>query len=335
VSLWHSHQKLKLAQRLFGLPCHKVHLTCSKVSVNSTPDILKLLDVKPVQDADELLAVRGRLKITDQQLKAPSARAVTTVSGFIPRFSAALSRYVFIVARWSSSADSKALALISRWCWSIVRMLWTVDNARKGFKAAFILILSGIWPPSTWTITAVAGAAQSLAAGDLRFSWEHRTHLSCEQLDIVVVIYRRRTVNSPGCFELPIAIQGPCSHCNLAKSGWMEPNTGLWEYFANHTRITAFMFLYPDLMIRKHSVKIRFRVSRFIELVTTLWTNVQPVSINFDCAANTEFWTFPREICSSWRRPNSGLMQELSRRRLRVSLFTTCWELTATSLQQL
>jgi len=34
------------------------------------------------------------------------------------------------------------------------------------------------------------------------------------------------------------------------------------------------MFLYPDLMIRKHSVKIRFRVSRFIELVATLWTNV-------------------------------------------------------------
>ena len=39
-------------------------------------------------------------------------------------------------------------------------------------------------------------------------------------------------------------------------------------------RITAFMFLYPDLMIRKHSVKVRFRMSRFIQLVTALWTNV-------------------------------------------------------------
>jgi len=48
----------------------------------------------------------------------------------------------------------------------------TVDNARKGFKAAFIPLLERNMTPSTWTITAVAGAAQSLAAGDLRFSSE-------------------------------------------------------------------------------------------------------------------------------------------------------------------
>jgi len=63
---------------------------------------------------------------------------------------------------------------------------WAVDNARKG-----LLRLSGIGTPSTWTITAVAGG--TVSAGSLKILLRAPHHLSCQQLDIVVVIYRTAT----------------------------------------------------------------------------------------------------------------------------------------------
>jgi len=118
--------------------------------------------------------------------------------------------------------------------------------------------------------------------------------------------------------RLPIAIQGPLLALQLSQ---IRMNRG-----AEHRgccgstlpitlRITAFMFLYPDLMIRKHSVKIRFRVSRFIELVATLWTNVSPCRSTLIVQPTRNFGLFLTERSALHDADLTPGLMELSRRR--------------------
>jgi len=212
LSLWFIVRSWSLLNASSGLPCHKsIWLLQSFFKLRQQyPDILKLLgDVKPVQDADELFAVRVRPQDDRPTVEGSIRKSCDYCVLLHSPASAALSRYVFM-ARWSSWADRAKFAInLTMMLVNRADAFWTVDNAWKGFKAAFILILSGIWP-STWTT--VAGAAQSKASGDLKFSSDiAATPWVVISLILLWLFYRRWcTVNfSPGCFELHDSYKAP------------------------------------------------------------------------------------------------------------------------------
>jgi len=163
-------------------------------------------------------------------------RAVTTVFSSIPAsaphwadtFSSWPGRH-----QWECTAFALTMMLVNN-------SVWSIDNGWKSFKAAFILILMGIWPPST--------------CNDHLWGWRH----SLLQWGIEILGLARHPLGLSSvwfCYgyspdgDEPLASPGysrplgsytaaPCSNCNLAKSGWMDAKRQrlLSENFANHTQ---------------------------------------------------------------------------------------------------
>jgi len=101
------------------------------------------------------------------------------------------------------------------------------------------------------------------------------THFVCDLSNLIVVIQGGdEPLTSLGWSGLPVC-KVPCSHCNLAKSGWIDvPNTGSLSDTCQLHWITALMFLDAYFMVCKDSVKVRLRKPSFLELVATPGTDI-------------------------------------------------------------
>jgi len=111
-------------------------------------DILEFLsNVKPVQNWFYSLAMRFQDRDDRPAVIAPSAKAVTRVCWLSPCLSAAWCRYVLMVFRSSSSAETtQLLSVIWWWCWSTNQTARSIDYTRQSFKTRLPRSLVGIWP---------------------------------------------------------------------------------------------------------------------------------------------------------------------------------------------
>jgi len=128
-------------------------------------------------------------------------------------------------------------------------VLWRYATADSASKLRLSVSLMGIWPPSTCN-TSWAGVASAL-----QVSWDEPALRPPGWSSVWFCYGYWPDGDEHSTSRLVCASRyGPCSHCNFAKSGWIEVpkhRGGCRRVCQSHCGITAVMFLDTDFMVTK------------------------------------------------------------------------------------